>query len=335
MRKTLSALFVVIAVLFGLQAPASASWGPLGTEAASDAVVVVSGPDVYAFVVDVNGQLVLHQDNTAVGPQVRPLGGILTSAPAAVVHTGDSDAVYVFGRGADGALWYQRVTATTSSGWNTLGGFFNGTPTAAMGDGDDVLNVFVRGGDDALWHRSIAGTGPEFTQWQSFGGTIIDDPTAATIDDTFATVAAIGTDGALWTGQVTTLGWSGWTSLGGELASYPWMVGHADEGYVFAIGLDSAMWFDRRTATGSWTGWQSLGGQFLSGPGGYDTPSGPIALGVGLDEAGWRNQVSPTGGAGWIWIDGSFVSNIFGAQRGGSNFTFGVGQDGQLYRTTV
>ena len=338
MRKTLTILFVVAVALFGVPVSAAADvpgpsegWGKLPIEASSDASVVVANNVVYSFVVDVDGHLVLHQFDPNVGEVIRPLSGILTSPPAAVVDTGDGDAVYVFGRGADGALWYQRVTATTASGWNTLGGFFNGTPTTAMGDGDDVLNVFVRGGDDALWHRSIEGTGPAFTEWESFGGTMIEDPASATIDDAVATVVVVGTDGALWTGQLTTTGWSGWTSLGGQVKSYPWMVGDGEDGYAFAIGLDDAMWFNRRTSSGSWTGWQSLGGQLISGPGGYEGTSGPVALGVGLDNGGWTQQVTSSGGAGWVSIGGILISNLFGAQQTTGGFVYGVGADGFLY----
>jgi hypothetical protein len=109
------------------------------------------------------------------------------------------------------------------------------------------------------------------------------------------------------------------------------MVGDASDGYVFALGLDDAMWFNRRTSGGSWTGWQSLGGQLISGPGGYEGTSGPIALGVGLDNGGWTQQVTSSGGAGWVSIGGILISNLFGAQQSTGGFVYGVGADGFLY----
>jgi hypothetical protein len=331
MRKTIGFILVVSATLVAAQAPAFAGWGQLPIEAGSDAAVVVTDDVMYSFVVDADGHLMLHQFAAGVGEQIRALGGTLTSPPAAIVHSSDSNAVYVFGRGGDGALWYQRVTASSSSGWLTLGGFLQGTPTAAMGLLDGVLNVFVRGGDDALWQRSIAGPGPDFTEWQSLGGILIDDPASASITNAPPTVVGVGVDGALWTGQLSDAGWTGWTSLGGQVTSYPWMVADGTEGYVFAVGLDDAMWFNRRTAGGSWAGWQSLGGQLLSGPGGYEGPSGPIVLGVGTDQAGWKQHVTPSGGAGWVSIGGTFISNLFGAQLGANGYVYGVGQDGRLY----
>ena len=53
------------------------------------------------------------------GPGGRPLGGAATASPVAV---GDSTGVYVFVRGSDSALWYQRLVAGAWSGWQSLGG---------------------------------------------------------------------------------------------------------------------------------------------------------------------------------------------------------------------
>jgi endoglucanase len=78
-----------------------------------------------------------------------------------------------------------------------------------------------------------------------------------------------GSDNALWHRYyASAIGWSGWTSLGGQLASDPaavsWGYGRLD---IFAQGNDNALhhiYYD--ASAGGWSGWYSHGGVLASGP---------------------------------------------------------------------
>jgi Cellulase (glycosyl hydrolase family 5)/Repeat of unknown function (DUF346) len=78
-----------------------------------------------------------------------------------------------------------------------------------------------------------------------------------------------GSDNALWHRYyASSVGWSGWTTLGGQLASDPaavsWGYGRID---IFAQGRDNALkhiYYD--ASTGGWSSWYSHGGTLASGP---------------------------------------------------------------------
>ena len=78
-----------------------------------------------------------------------------------------------------------------------------------------------------------------------------------------------GSDNALWHRYyASSIGWSGWTTLGGQLASDPaavsWGPGRID---VFAQGTDNTLKHIYYDATsGGWSTWYSHGGTLTSGP---------------------------------------------------------------------
>jgi hypothetical protein len=157
-------------------------------------------------------------------PLWEQLGGTLTSAPDVAEVPGPGPNVFYFARGIDNAIW--RRTEFAGS-WTSLGGLATSGPGVAHTSGTPGdssppigrIDLFVRGSDGALWHRTMYGSGPSnlWTRWASLGGIITSDPAAVSTgnphNDTFElTVAARGTDGALWTRHVTgTQEWGPWT----------------------------------------------------------------------------------------------------------------------------
>jgi alpha-galactosidase len=140
--------------------------------------------------------------------------------------------------------------------------------------------VFALGGDDATWFQRIAGMSP--SGWRTLGGIATSFPVAAA-NAAGVDVAIIGADGAIWSGTLSSAGaWGGWTPRGGGFLSAPAIaVDHGIE-YLFGIGLDRAMWVDRRSGP-SWSGWSSLGGTFLLDPVAISTPDGLLVTGIGSD----------------------------------------------------
>ncbi|MDT0344532.1 hypothetical protein [Streptomyces litchfieldiae] len=213
----------------------------------------------------------------------QPLGGVLSSAPAAA--TSGPGRLHVFARGADSGLWHQGFDGTAWSGWESLGGALTSAPAAAS-SGSGRLHVFARGLDSALWHRSFDGTA--WSGWESLGGALTSAPAVASWGPGRLDVFAAGLDSALWHRSFDGASWSGWEGLGGALTSAPavasWGLGRLD---VFAAGLDSALW--HRTFEGGWGGWESLGGLLTSGPAAASWGRDRIdVFATGTDSALWH-----------------------------------------------
>lgn len=188
------------------------------------------------------------------------LGGRLTSAPAATAtptYGGASSLVFVFARGADGALWTRTLHgARTWEAWRSAGGrLLAGTGPAVAGT--EALAAAVTGTSGAIWVAMELSGGPGFV-WHSLGGrTTVSPGIAAPVDGTLVAFAR-GTDSAAWYNQFWVryrLVKSGWHSLGGRLTSgpsaIPTMV-NTPQGpvYLFALGPDNQVWM----RTGTWPG---------------------------------------------------------------------------------
>lgn len=120
------------------------------------------------------------------------LGGVLTSSPAAAAAS--SSAVLAFGRGSDGALWYQAHSSAGWSGWTTLGGqLLAGTgPATAV---STKIDVFVIGTDHQTYQRGYTGA---WSGWATLGGASNYSPAATGEGTSYVDLFVTGTDGNLW-----------------------------------------------------------------------------------------------------------------------------------------
>lgn len=192
-----------------------------------------------------------------------PLGGTLTSAPAAVAVGGQgaSSLVLVYARGADSALWertFSGVRGRNWQPWGSIGGrLLAGTGPAAAATSTGGF-VAVTGTSGAIW-AGIDLAGSRGTVWHSLGGRTTASPGITTAGDSTVVAFARGTDNAAWYDQfwwhpgngVT----SAWHSLGGRLTSAPTAIPTAvnvPQGpvYLFALGPDNQIWM----RTGTWPG---------------------------------------------------------------------------------
>lgn len=131
--------------------------------------------------------------------QWTPLGGVLTSAPAAA--SWQPGRIDVFARSTNNTLSH-RVFIEGSGWfqWEDLGGELTSGPTVASW-GPNRLDVFARGTDAALWHKFWANG---WSNWSSLGGGIAPDaaPAATSVGTTWGVghldVYIRGTDNRLW-----------------------------------------------------------------------------------------------------------------------------------------
>jgi hypothetical protein len=187
--------------------------------------------------------------------------------------TKDERYFYLFVKGYDGALWYNREDLAKQyeanwgwEGWKSLGGQLSSSPCAVSRQ-DGVINVYVRGTNGAVyarpysngaWHawgfvggQVAPGTGPGASGWPGREDVFVE-----------------GTNGALYQKTWTSAGgWSSWTNLGGVLTSSPAAnsrtTGLID---VHVRGTNGADYY-RSYYNGAWHAWAYLGGQLKPGTG--------------------------------------------------------------------
>lgn len=191
----------------------------------------------------------------------RPIGGVFTSPPDIVAWGPGQTNLFPFAVGTDQALWYSELhgffgDTNPWSEWQSLGGVVLSRPRA-VSKGESVVDVFAAGaGSELLRWRFVNGA---WTSSESLGGNIVSPPDAVLFGDLPPSldtipVFALGTDHALWA-------WNGsWATLGHRLRSPPHAVRWQGDFAVFALGIDSAVWY---TMGGDW---HSLGGRFRSAP---------------------------------------------------------------------
>jgi hypothetical protein len=235
------------------------------------------------------------------------IGGSSTS-DLAVMQTPPEPGVptaYVFMRGPDNALWFNRTNelgGPWGTPWTSLGGSLASAPGAGP-NGNGQATVFVRGGyDNALWYRQAKGPGATaFNDWATLGGAM-----DGTVRLTNRYVMYRGLDNAAWFFRETTpsLGapatWSDPASLGGYIISNPTMVDSpvpSTDREVFVIGADNALWVTAWPADGSGFGpWQSLGGSIVGDPSAVRNSDFTIDVFViGSDGALWHIRQSAPG----------------------------------------
>jgi hypothetical protein len=196
------------------------------------------------------------------------VGGVFTSAPAAIAWNGDR--IDVFGVGLDAAMYQRTVSGSSiSQNWERLGGNFN-SEAHPVSWGKNRLDVFARGVDYTLRHRSSNGASWE-TDWENLGGSLASPPFAVSWGADRLDVFVIGSDGQLWhrwwDGEI----WNDWESLplplytpsfGSPPVAVALAPGRLD---VFATGTDGMV---RHIAyqNDSWGPWRSFGGVMTAGP---------------------------------------------------------------------
>ena len=204
------------------------------------------------------------------------LGGQLASSPSAVSRQAGVMDVYI--AGTDGAVWCRSYSSGTWSAWYKVGGqVASGTGPAASGwPGRE--DVFIQGTDGALHQITWTAANGWATTWANLGGALTSSPAAVSRATGLIDVHVRGTDGADWYKSYVPGAWSGWHSLGGQLASrtgpalsvwaanlkYYTVINRDD---VFVTGTTGAMYQKTWTTANGWTTtWANLGGSLTSSP---------------------------------------------------------------------
>lgn len=193
------------------------------------------------------------------------LGGVLTSAPAAISWDPGADGrIDCFYRSQDDRLfhrWYDGVWQKERD----LGGYLTSAPAvASLGPGH--LDCFYRGADGHLWHRW--GDGNSWDREDDLGGVLTAAPAVVCSGPDRIDCIIRGEDQHLWHRRwEKSAGWSEWENLGGPLASSAPAVAswHANRFDCFFRGENQHLWH-RRCSGSTWGPWEDLGDTLTSAP---------------------------------------------------------------------
>lgn len=223
------------------------------------------------------------------------------------------------------------------------------------------LDLFIRvGADNSLvWKES-----PDGTTWlssqTSLGGTLTAPPAANATPATSGTgvpasiyVFARGTDGSVYWNTLSPTGsqsititdpstytMSGWTSLGGQLATNTgpsvcsWGPGRLD---VFVQGTNGAMYQKVWNGSG-WSNWINLGGKLTSAPGATSTGNQVGVFAAGTSGTIYYKHWNGAAWSGWVNVGGTLLSGTSPAAYNWGTSQIGwlvTGTDSNLYRNWV
>jgi hypothetical protein len=291
-------------------------------------------PDTGATAVGTPGTVSVFARRSDGGVMYREFGGTWgpTSSLTPTINSGlatavDSTGLYLFGRGTDKGIWWQRRTSGVWTGWKALGPTAAGDPTAVAHSSG--VYVFVRGADSSVWYQRY--TAGAWSGWRSLAGTTTSDPVAVT-DPTGLYVFVRGADNGIWYQRFTGTSWGpAWLKLGPTATSDPAAVSDPTGVYVFVRGADNAVWYQRLSA-GAWSGWKSLAGTATSDPAVVSDPSGLYVFVRGTDNGVWyRRFTAGSWGTGWQKLGPTAITSPTVVSDSSGLFVFVCGLDRALW----
>ncbi len=229
--------------------------------------------------------------STGVGG-VEDLGGVITGDPDVINRNGKLE---VYARGTNGRI-YVRVGAPGAwEAWKAISQTTVSSRPDVVVTGSTV-DVFVR--DNAGSVSSLRSSAPgSYGSWVPVGGRLQagSAPTVTKMANGSVQLAAVGTDGAVYTRPI---GSGRWSNLGGrvrgDLSSTTTSGGVA---YLVVRGTDDRAY---SKVLGVTSGWTSLGGVLVSSPtASLDSGGRPVTVVPGI--GGWyRKVLNPA--SGWVRV---------------------------------
>jgi subtilisin family serine protease len=301
-----------------------AAVGTLGEGPRSNEVPVTPFTSVAVASLTPPGSVVVQQLSDTTPSSSVPLGGLSISKPA-VVST--ASGTFVFVRGGDGGLYWQRILNGIPLGWNALGGYITSDPVAVVNGAN--VSVFARGGDFALYWMPIAGTTPQ--SWIRLGGLVTSNAAVAVAGST-QFVFARGLDGGMYVQRIVNIFALGWNALGGLVTSDPAAAPDGAGATVFGRGGDGALYRCHVDNGGIPAGWRSLGGSVTSNPAAAWDGTAVQVVARGSDDAVlWQQLTSLSVAPGWSSLSGATTADPAVVADQGRTWVLVKGGDGRLY----
>jgi sialidase-1 len=265
--------------------------------------------------------------------------GTFTSSPALLNIDGNLNAIEVYGKGQDNAVWYANRSSPTSAwtGWFTIGGVATSKPSVTMFR-TDRRAVAVKGSDHRIWVNVTLGGTSGFQGFQAIGADVFSTGPAVTYLSPYLFVVARKSNKKLyWTRNDVSAGlnsnnWSAWAEIPNFLSeSEPSLTRDSVRIMVGARGIENGAWINGTSNFGdTWNTWRRVGqGVIRDAPAvAWHTSSAGIEVsGRGTDDFMWVATANAATGAttGWSQIPGqTFVGGPGVAANGSSAGRFGI-----------
>jgi hypothetical protein len=221
-------------------------------------------------------------------------------------------------------------TATVTSPQSAVAPTSGGSLAAASIPSGTGVNTFLRAADGALWWRQLT-QAAGWSAWQSFGGSITSNPSAAASAFGWTYVFARGADNAVWWQGYDGTRWTGWKTVGGTATSDVETYADTTGVYVFVRGPGNALFWGVISTSG-WSGWLAAGGSLLSRAAVASDSSGVYAFVVGADSAVWVQRFVGTGSSGWTSLGGGTALPLAAAADSTGVSVYARGSSGALFR---
>ncbi|MBO0838056.1 MAG: glycoside hydrolase family 3 protein, partial [Actinobacteria bacterium] len=223
------------------------------------------------------------------------------------------------------------------TGGVSLGGSINYQPAAAAVPGTTTTEVAFTGTNGAVNVMAVDDSGTH-TAATSIGAAATGPPAIAATSGGQLVVAVRSTNHSIYVNTYApATGWSGWTSIGGEVLATPIALTYTSSGDLdaFVTGTNDAIYENVRHA-GAWSGWTGLGGVTVTGgPTAITRPDGALEIFVrGTGGTGYERHYSGSWSP-WGSIGGILTSSpAAAAPASGTSWVVGNLTDGRLWQKT-
>ena len=247
--------------------------------------------------------------------------GVDSALTAAVDPTG----MYVFGRGAGTALWWNRFSGGSWSGPQAFGGVpLTSDPVAVTAP--NAIYLFAASQNGQLWHGHI--DNGVWSDWAPLQGEWTADFSA--VSSPYGVhVFARNVDKQLWTRLLSGGAWGPWIPLGGTPHSSPAAVTTPSGVYVFIRNSDDAVWY--RKFNGSWGGWQYIAGNSTGEPAVAASGDNVYVFVRGGDGRAWANRLVSGSWSGFKALNGTINTSPTAVSDTSGVYVFARGTDAALW----
>jgi len=174
--------------------------------------------------------------------------------------------------------------------------------------------------------------------WNSIGGVLADDPTALEYDtsnygaqlEVFGRTSGGTTYSDVWT--PSSAKWSGWISLGGDLAGDPVAIQYGTQMQVWGVQADGSVVSDAYTPGKTWSGWQNIGGDITGNVSVVNYGTQLEVYGRQANGSVWTDVWTPgKSWSGWASLGGDIAGNPVAVQFGTQMQVWGRAASGSVW----
>jgi hypothetical protein len=259
-----------------------------------------------------------------------------SSAPSAGTGVNSGAAVFVSnvahvtGIKTSTGVLYKNTLTSPPSGWQSLSGTVEGTPSLTYHDGR--YDAFATSPSGVMYMKTWTSPTTGWTAWSSIGGSGLNDAAAVWANSEYH-VFSVDTAGHLRQRTYANGAWtSTWEDLGGVVEGTPAVTFHDGRYDVFAHSPGGIMYQKTWRPSIGWGAWVSLGGSDLTGGAGAVYAESEYHV-FGINTSGELMQRTWDGSWGtWQNLGGTVAGTPAATFDNGNYHVFARSPGGTMYR---